>query len=526
MDLVQSSLMAVAIGFLSVFLLYFVLSRRSKPVKGREPPMVSGAWPLLGHLPLLSGSQALHYNLGGIADRYGPVFTIMLGAARVLVINNWEMAKECFTTNDLTLSYRPILLMNEHMTYNHAMFGLAPYGPYWREVRKIVHSGFLSNHQVDQLSNIRGSEVKTAIKQLFNFWSHKKDNSNFVLVELKQWFHELAYNLALHMFAGKQQYFGENVAINDEEAKKCVNTLREYMRLVGVFTVADAIPYLRWFDFGGHEKAMKKTFKELDIMVRGWLEEHRQKKALANEKVESDKDFIDVMLSMIDGSTIEGIDADTVIKATTMALVLGATDTSNVTHTWAISLLLNNPHTLEKVKEEIDVHIGKEKLVSESDIEKLVYLQAVVKETLRLYPPTPLTIREFGEDCTIGDYHIKKGTRLFTNIWKIQTDPAMWEDPLEFKPERFLTTHKEVDVRGFHFQFIPFGSGRRICPGISLALRATYLTLASFLQSFEISKPSSEPIDMSSVVEMTNIKVTPLKVLIKPRLSPNHYLAI
>lgn len=203
---------------------------------------------------------------------------------------------------------------------------------------------------------------------------------------------------------------------------------------------------------------------------------------------------------------------------------MGATDTSSVTHIWAICLLLNNPHTLEKVKEEIDLHIGKNKsYITESDVNKLIYLQAVVKETLRLYPASPLSVREFKEDCKIGGYHVKKGTRLFTNLWKIQTDPSVWPDPLEFKPERFLTTHKDVDVKGHHFEYLPFGSGRRICPGISFGLRTAYLTLANFLHSFEVSKTSSDPIDMTAVVETTNIKVTPLEVLIKPRLSPNQY---
>jgi cytochrome P450 len=189
---------------------------------------------------------------------------------------------------------------------------------------------------------------------------------------------------------------------------------------------------------------------------------------------------------------------------------------------------LNNPRALEKVKEEIDLHIGKERLcITESDINKLVYLQAVVKETLRLYPASPLSgIREFREDCKIGGYHVKKGTRLFTNLWKIQTDPSVWSDPLEFKPERFLTTHKDVDVKGQHFEFLPFGSGRRICPGISFGLRSAYLTLANFLHAFEVLKPSDEPIDITAVVETTNIKVTPLEVLIKPRLSPDYYKTI
>ncbi|XLT63298.1 hypothetical protein HN873_019822 [Arachis hypogaea] len=528
MDLTQNSETVVAIGLFCVIittLCFFFLFHRSKAsqARRREPPMVDGAWPLLGHLPLLSGSKATHHLFGSITDKYGPIFAIKIGHARVLVINNSETAKECFTTNDLAVSYRPNLVAVETMTYNHAMFGFAPYGPYWREIRKIVTLGFLSNYQIDLLSHVRVSEVQTSIKELFNVWTRKKDSSDFSQVELKQWFHELAFNTALRIVAGNR-YFGETAVVNEEEAQRCLKALREFMRLIGTFTVGDAVPFLRWFDFGGVEKAMKENVKQLDGVVSGWIQEHRQNRVTGKRNNEGDMDFIDVMLSLIDGTTIQGFDSDTIIKATTMALILGATDTSSVTNIWAICLLLNNPHTLEKLREEMDIHVEKERCINESDINKLVYLQAVVKETLRLYPPSPLSgIREFREDCTLGGYHVRKGTRLLTNVWKIQVDPSIWEDPLEFKPERFLTSHKDVDAKGNHFEYIPFGSGRRICPGISFGLRSAHLTLASFLHSFEISKISNDPVDMTSVVEITNIKVTPLKVLIKPRLPPNLY---
>ena len=133
---------------------------------------------------------------------------------------------------------------------------------------------------------------------------------------------------------------------------------------------------------------------------------------------------------------------------------MGGTDTTTVTLTWTMCLLLRNPHILEKVKEELDSQIGKKRCTSELDINKLVYLQAIVKETLRLYPAAPLSgPREFMENCTLGGYYVKKGTRLITNLWKIHTDPCTWLDPMEFKPERFLTTHKDVDVKGHHFEF-------------------------------------------------------------------------
>ena len=138
-------------------------------------------------------------------------------------------------------------------------------------------------------------------------------------------------------------------------------------------------------------------------------------------------------------------------------------------------MLLRNPLILEKAKEELDAQVGKERCVRKSDIDKLVYLQAIVIETLRLYLPGPLCVpREFSENCSLGEYDVRKGTRLILNLWKIHTDPNVWSNPLEFKPERFLTTHKDVDVRGNHFELLPFGSGRRKCPRISYGLQMVH----------------------------------------------------
>ena len=205
-------------------------------------------------------------------------------------------------------------------------------------------------------------------------------------------------------------------------------------------------------------------------------------------------------------------------------LIAGEVDTTSVTLVWAITRLLNNPHVLKEAQNELDKKVGRERHVKESDISNLVYIQAIVKETLRLNPPGPLSgPREFTEDCTIAGYNVKKGTRLITNFWKIQTDPSIWTDPMKFIPERFLTTHKDVDVRGQHFELIPFGSGRRICPGISFSLQMIHTILVSFLHCFEISNPSDEPIDMTEVFGLIIKKARPLEVLIKPRLSSMLY---
>jgi len=127
------------------------------------------------------------------------------------------------------------------------------------------------------------------------------------------------------------------------------------------------------------------------------------------------------------------------------------------------------------------------------------------------------------EDCVVSGYDIPKGTRLLVNVWKLQYDPEIWPNPHEFKPERFLTTHKDVDVRGNHFELIPFGSGRRMCPGVSLALQVLQYVVSVLLQGFDIKRPSDEAIDMSESFGLTILKASPLEVHLTPRLNSNLY---
>lgn len=508
-----------------LFSFYYLVVKRSRSAKRKLPPKVAGAWPLIGHLHLLGGSQLPHVTLGVMADRYGPVFNIRLGLHTALVVSSWEVAKECFTTHDAVIASRPKLVASKHLGHNYAGFGFAPYGPYWREMRKIASLELLSNRRLDLLKHVRASEVETSIKELYKLWCQKKNGSGHVLVEMKQWFGDLTLNVVLRMVVGKRYHGSTTVSARDEkEARRCQKAIRDFFHLLGLFVVGDAIPFLGWLDLGGHVKAMKKTGKEMDSIASEWLEEHKRKRAF-KEETDGDQDFMDVMLSVLEDTKCGDYDADIVNKATSLSLITGGSDTTMVTLTWALSLLLNNLHVLKKAQDELDLYVGRERLVNESDISKLVYLRAIFKETLRLYPPGPLSgPREVTEDCTIGGYHVPAGTRVLVNLTKIQRDPRIWSDPLEFRPERFLTTtHKDVDVKGQHFELIPFGSGRRACPGISFGLQVIHLALANLLHAFDISTLSNEPVDMGEIFGLTNIRATPLEVLVTPRLPPGLY---
>ncbi|KAJ7958090.1 Cytochrome P450 [Quillaja saponaria] len=409
------------------------------------------------------------------------------------------------------------------MGYNYAVFGFAPYSPFWREMRKLATVELLSSRRLDILKHVRVSELGMGIRDLYNLWVQSKAHS--VLVELNRWLEELTLNVVVRMVAGKR-YFGTSASCEDDEARRCQKAISQFFHLIGIFVVSDALPFLWWLDLQGRERAMKKTAKELDAILEGWLEEHRKLRVNGVVKAEGDQDFIDVMLSLKEEGHLSNFqhDADTSIKSTCLALILGGSDTTAGTLTWAISLLLNNRHMLKKAQEELNLHVGRDRQVEESDIKKLVYLQAIIKETLRLYPAGPLLgPREALEDCIVAGYDVPAGTRLVVNIWKIHRDPRIWTDPSSFRPERFLTSHAHVDVRGQDFELIPFGSGRRSCPGVSFALQVLHLTLARLLQSFEFATPSDQPVDMTESSGLTIPKAIPLEVLLTPRLSAYLY---
>ncbi|XP_074282502.1 cytochrome P450 CYP82D47-like [Silene latifolia] len=512
------SIVAILLAFACI--IYVTLKHYyMQSTKYKQPPKAGGSWPIIGHLPLLDPSKLPHKVLGTMADKYGPIFAINLGVHEAVVISSSEMAKECLLTHDKAVASRPKSIATELMSYNYAIFGFSPYGSYWRTMRKIVVLELLSNYRVSMLSYVWKSEIDTLMKKMYDTWNKEKNknSSEYVTVDMKQLFGNFTYKTMIRIISGKQ------LSVNSDESLRFQKAIKGFFKYVGGFIIGDAIPFLRWLDLGGKEKDMKRVFKDLDDIIEGWLQEHKENN---KSNKQDNQDFMDVMLSVLDHDATKdcNFDADTINKATCLAMITGGTDTSPVTLTWAYSLLMNNPQALNKAKDELNLLVGKERQVSEDDIPKLKYLQAIVKETFRLYPPGPLMgPREFIEDCTINGYYIKKGTQLIVNLSKIFTDPKHWEDPTEFRPERFLTTHKDIDVKGQHFELFPFGAGRRICPGISFALQVVHLTLASVLHGFEYANPNDTPIDMNESFGLTNVKTNPVNILIKPSLSSEFY---
>ncbi|KAJ8899413.1 hypothetical protein K2173_018387 [Erythroxylum novogranatense] len=489
---------------------------------GLTAPEPSGALPILGHLHLLGAQKTLARTLAAMADKHGPIFRIWLGKNPAVVISSSEIIKECFTTYDKILASRPKSSHGECLSYNYAAFGFASYGTYWRNMRKLVTIQLLSGHRLKELRHVRVSEVNTFVKDLYSLCKISKHHS-ITTVVISEWLERLTLNMITRMIAGKKYYFSSPDAENQEEGKRIGKLIKEYMYVSGTLVPSDLIPFLGWLNyFPGPVKTMKRLSRELDSVMENWIEDHKLKKM----KMEPNnvQDFIDVMLSAMDDDSICGHTRENVIKGTSTTLIIAGADTTAIASTWILSNLLNNRNTLERAQEELDQKVGRERWVEESDIGNLAYLQAIIKETLRLYPPGPLGVpHEATEDCCIAGYHIPKGTRLLVNFWKLHRDPEVWSNPDEFMPERFLTMQSKVDVLGQNFELLPFGSGRRSCPGMTFALQAIPLTLAMLLQGFDVTPPSNVPVDMSEGAGITLSKATPLQVQITPRLNPHLY---
>lgn len=507
---------------------YKIRNRASSGNGISSAPKAPGAWPFIGHLHLLSGQLPICRTLGLMADKYGPIFQLQLGAHPALVVSSWEMVKDCFTAaNDKIFASRPSMAIGKYLGYDGAIFALAPYGPYWRDIRKMVTLELLTNSRLEKLKHVRTTEVSCCIKELYS-----NCNNLPTKVNLSSWLENITCNIIIRMLTGKR--FSSSI---NQKSTGCTEemhfkeSIKKALFLGGAFVFSDAIPSLEWMDIGGHIKAMKQTFKEVDSVFDSWLKEHIKKRKDCHiiNSTGDRSDFIDVMLSILPEETMEsGYDRDAIIKATTLILIMTASESTAETLIWALSMLMNNTRSLKLAQDELDEHVGRNRWVEESDINNLPYLQAVVKETLRLYPPGPLSgPREAIEDCYVGKCHIKKGTRLIVNLWKIQRDSRIWKDPDEFKPERwFLEEHTKINFRGQNFEYIPFSSGRRMCPGLTFGTQVVHLTLARLLHGFNILVPRDEPVDLSEGLGIALPKVKPLQPVLSPRLPAELYQSL
>jgi flavonoid 3'-monooxygenase len=207
-------------------------------------------------------------------------------------------------------------------------------------------------------------------------------------------------------------------------------------------------------------------------------------------------------------------------------MLIAGSDTTAAAIEWTIAELILHPQCMKKLQGELDTVVGTDRVVSETDLSNLPYLQAVVKESFRLHPPGPLGIPHMALQPTkVWGYDLPANTQLLVNSYTIQRDPKHWANPLEFRPERFIE-NPQIDLKGSHFQLLPFGAGRRMCPGMSLGILVAQISVARLAQGFNFALPHGEDprnLDMTERFGTIMARVKPLLVIPKPRLPSNLY---
>ncbi|XP_047976881.1 cytochrome P450 81Q32-like [Salvia hispanica] len=500
--------MEISIFFVSLLLSFlYLLLLAFRPIflikSLKFPPSPPLSLPIIGHLYLFK--KPLHQTLAKISQKYGPILLLQFGSRPVLVVSSPAAAEECFTKNDVVFANRPRLLAGKHLGYGYTTLVWSPYGDNWRSLRRIATVEILSTHRVQMFADVRQDEILHLVRRLLNGGGEREDG--YRAVDLKSAFFETMANVMMLTIGGKRYY--DDVSGNSEEKLRFKEIVAETFAVSGATNIGDFVPILRWIGMDKIENKLRALQVKRDNFMQDLIEEHRNFKS---EK-QRNSTLIDVLLSLQENDPQNY--NDEIIRGMMQVMLTAGTDTSASTMEWAMSLLLNNPDALTKARAEIDCQIGHSRLVDDSDLPRLPYLQAVIKETLRLCPVGPMLVpHESAAGCTVGGYRVPSGAMLLVNAWAIQRDPKVWEDAMKFKPERFFDLDGKKEGS---FVMMPFGYGRRGCPGENMALRVVGLVLASLIQCFEWERLDRETVDMSEGSGLTMPKAQPLVARCRPR---------
>ncbi|KAH9667536.1 cytochrome P450 83B1 [Citrus sinensis] len=436
--------------------LLFLLRKHKKTF----PPGPPGL-PIIGNIHQYDTSNPPRY-LWELSKKYGPLMYLRFGSLPTLIISSAKMAKEVMRTNDLQFSGRPNLTGQKAFSYKHIDVAFTPYKP-------------------ANLSEIIMSLLCNLICRIAFSKRCEDDDGQAERVGNKTRFHHI---------------------------------LAETQAMAGSFFFSDFFPFMGWVDtLTGKNRRLKKAFEDSDKFYQELVDEHLDPN---RPKVDQQQeDIIDVLLRIRKNSETK-IDLTLKhIKAVLMDVFVAGTDTSVATLVWSMTNLMRNPATMKKAQEEVRSVAKNKGFVDEDDLETLQYLKAVLKETFRLQPPVPLIPRSTAEECVVDGYKIEAKTLAYVNTLAIGRDSEVWDKPDEFIPERFMGTDC-VDFQGQHFELLPFGSGRRICPGISMAMRTLELALANLLYKFDWKMPDgmkNEDLDYDILPGVAMHKKIPLKLM-------------
>ncbi|MED6211862.1 hypothetical protein PIB30_077644 [Stylosanthes scabra] len=408
-----------------------------------------------------------HENLRNLASKYGPLMHLKLGEISNIIVSSPEMAQEIMKTQDLNFCDRPNLLFPRIIAYNGTGIAFGRYGDYWRYVRKICTMELLTTKRVKSFRHIREEEVSELVKEI--------SQSEGSIFNLTQKIFSMTYGIAA------RAAFGENF-------------------------IGDLYPSIRIvFEMMSRTKAkLEELHIKTDKILQDVIDDHRIR-GRSGKCEEEGEDLVDVLLKFQEKDSEYPLTDDN-IKAVIQDMFIGGGETSSSVVDWAMAEMIKKPKVMERAQAEVRRVYGNKGYVDESELHQLIYLKCIIKETLRLHPSVPLLVpRENKEPCQIKGYQIPANSRIIINAWAIGRDPKYWDDAMNFNPERFLDNYS-IDQRGTNFEFVPFGGGRRMCPGIAFATPNMELPLAQFLYHFDWKLPNgikNEELDMTELFGIT-----------------------
>ncbi|CAI0469543.1 unnamed protein product [Linum tenue] len=457
--------------------LLLLLTRRRRP-NLRHPPGPPG-WPVIGNILDLGAMP--HRSLTAMRDAHGDVVRLRLGYSKSAVaILSTSAAADFFKNHDLDFADRTVTQIMKVHGYDRGSVALAPYGPYWRVLRRLVTVDMLVAKRINASYPVRRKCVDDMIR-----WIGDESGSE---IQVARFVFLTTFNLLGNLMLSRDLLDPKSadlVGSDSNDADTFFEAMMKLMEWSGHANVADVFPWLRWLDPQGLRKKMDRDLGIALGVASKFVRERITEEGDNKEKEGDKKDFLDVMLEFRgNGKDEPDRFTEHQINIFILEIFLAGSETSSSTIEWAMTELLRHPESMSKLKSELDKVVGPDRKVEESDIDDLPFLQSVIKETFRLHPPLPLLVpRRVEEDAVYMGYHVPKGTQVLVNAWAIGRDAEAWgDDAWGFKPERFLGS--KVDFRGQHHQLIPFGAGRRVCAGLLLAHRMVHLVLGTLVHEF------------------------------------------
>lgn len=485
-------------------ILIFLLTRKPKSKRLHLPPGPPG-WPVVGNLfqVVRSGKPFFEY-VRELRAIYGPILTLRMGTRTLIILSDAKLVHEALIERGAVFASRPRETPTRNVfSCNKFTVNAAIYGPVWRSLRRNMVQNMLSS---SRLKEFRGVRERAMDKFIDKLGSEAKDNVGVVWVLKNARF--AAFDILVTMCLGFEMD-EETVEKMDQVMKKVLITLDP--------RIDDFLPILSPFFSKQWKKAMEVRKEQVDFIYRIIKQRKRELENPGSEKKATSFSYVDTLFDL----KIEGRDSvPTKEELVTLCseFINGGTDTTGTAVEWGIAQLIANPDIQENLYEEIQKVVGcSNRKIDEKDVEKMPYLEAVVKELLRKHPPTPLTLTHaVTETTTLAGYDIPTDANVEIFLMGISDDPNVWPDPERFDPSRFLGGDDQGrnDIR-----MLPFGVGRRICPGLNMATVHIHLMLARMVQEFEwCAYPPGSEMDFSGKTEFTVVMKNTLRAVIKRRV--------